>query len=138
MQNLAIVVCICSILSAVVTSETEDRNVNYDAFYDAFIGMSTAITQVIGTNSETDHLRFTQTLDHFNNLSKETWEQHYAINEDYRIPDGPAILFLTAQYSSPSELIKDKKYPVVEYAKRLNATLFMLEHRYFGSSQPFS
>ncbi|MFH4978663.1 hypothetical protein AB6A40_005372 [Gnathostoma spinigerum] len=138
MQHPSIAACIFSVLFVVTASAIGNGNAKYDAFYDGFIGLSTAITQVIGKDNGTDHLLFNQTLDHFNNSNTKTWEQHYVINTAYYVTGGPAILFLTAQHSSPSELIKDGKYGVVKYAKHLNASLFMLEHRYFGSSQPFT
>ncbi|MFH4978675.1 hypothetical protein AB6A40_005384 [Gnathostoma spinigerum] len=137
MQHPSIVVYIFLTHFAVINSENGDEGVKYDGFYDAFIGLSTALTQVIGEDEQADYLRFTQTLDHFNNSNTKTWEQHYVINEKYHNSGGRAILFLTAQHSSPNELIYEEKYPVVMYAKEVNATLFMLEHRYFGSSQPF-
>ncbi|MFH4975677.1 hypothetical protein AB6A40_002386 [Gnathostoma spinigerum] len=137
MQYVSTVVYIFSILFVVTVSETGSENVKYDPFYDAFIGLSTPLTQVVGKDGRTDHLVFKQTLDHFSKSKQGTWEQHYAMNKKYYNSGGPAILFLTAQHSSPNELIEDDKYPVVQYAKELKAALFMLEHRYFGLSQPF-
>lgn len=77
-----------------------------------------------------------QTLDHFTEGATDTFEQRYAENLQYFNGTGPMILFLGGE--SAIENILSYLYTglAVDLAKQNGAALYMLEHRYYGSSFP--
>ncbi|KAI6190934.1 putative serine protease K12H4.7 [Aphelenchoides bicaudatus] len=78
---------------------------------------------------------FDQQLDHFNSSSKK-FNQLYYINDDFYAKGAPDFLLI----AEPGEMhyghISEKDRPIVQYAKEVKARLWILEHRFYGASQP--
>uniref|UniRef100_A0A914YQ25 Serine carboxypeptidase n=1 Tax=Panagrolaimus superbus TaxID=310955 RepID=A0A914YQ25_9BILA len=62
----------------------------------------------------------------------------YWKNDEFNLEsDGPQFLFLGGETEASSFDVLYQIYPHVQYAKAINATLWTLEHRFYGKSQPF-
>ncbi|CAK79704.1 unnamed protein product (macronuclear) [Paramecium tetraurelia] len=80
-------------------------------------------------------LWFTQKLDHNDPTSKEVFRQRYHVYDDYVVRNQPesVILYICGEWTCDgigSGLTFDA-------AQQLKALVLVLEHRYFGQSQPF-
>ncbi|XP_061345634.1 probable serine protease EDA2 isoform X2 [Gastrolobium bilobum] len=83
------------------------------------------------TNEE---LWFSQTLDHFSPYDHCNFQQRYYEYLDYfRAPDGPIFLVICGESSCNG--IKNDYISVL--AKKFQAAVVSLEHRYYGKSSPF-
>uniref|UniRef100_A0A7E4UZ86 Serine protease K12H4.7 n=1 Tax=Panagrellus redivivus TaxID=6233 RepID=A0A7E4UZ86_PANRE len=93
------------------------------------------------TNSQCDTTyeegNFTQPLDHFNSSITDTWQQYYQYNTNYATP-GSNIVFFMLGGESPigAKWICRSDYAYLQWAKKYGATVFQVEHRYFGRSRP--
>lgn len=75
-----------------------------------------------------------QQLDHFNPFNTQTWSQRYFTNTQFYKPGGPVFLMINSEGAAVSGwLIHGQWY---KYAKQNNALMFLLEHRFYGASQP--
>lgn len=45
-------------------------------------------------------------------------------------------MFISGESPAESDWISDEDIPLLKWAKRYNAMLYMVEHRFYGSSQP--
>lgn len=77
---------------------------------------------------------FTQTLDHFNPTDIRTWQQRYFTNASFYKPGGPVFLMIGGE--GPANPIWLVEGAWISYAKRVNAYLLSLEHRFYGKSHP--
>ncbi|VEN34992.1 unnamed protein product, partial [Callosobruchus maculatus] len=78
---------------------------------------------------------FTQYLDHSDASHAKTFKQRYFVDEQYASAEKDvAFLFIDGESESSEDFIKSGEW--VESAKKFNASLFLLEHRYFGKSIP--
>lgn len=77
---------------------------------------------------------FLQKLDHFNPTEGRTWKQQYFSNGSFYRPGGPVFLMIGGE--GPANPVWLVEGSWIEYAKRLNAYLFQLEHRFYGKSHP--
>ncbi|KAI1723580.1 serine carboxypeptidase s28 domain-containing protein [Ditylenchus destructor] len=77
-----------------------------------------------------------QKLDHFSKNSG-TFKQRYFLNTQYKNNQSLHILFTEGDNVANASRITNTDYPHVGYAKSLGATLWALEHRYYGQSRPF-
>uniref|UniRef100_A0A1I7RJZ9 Serine protease K12H4.7 n=1 Tax=Bursaphelenchus xylophilus TaxID=6326 RepID=A0A1I7RJZ9_BURXY len=93
-------------------------------------------TQAVNENLLPESQWFNQKLDHFDIFSTETWRQQYFVNESYYHPGGPQILYVYGGSAASGVEIITEASPIVQYAKAVNARLWLLEHRYYGKSQP--
>jgi len=92
----------------------------------------TAAVSDVNTNT------FSQTKDHASSSDTSTFDQRFFNNTLYA--NGSQIHFLYvegANVADPSK-IGDETYPIVALAKSVGATLWLLEHRFYGQSRPFS
>ncbi|KAH7708094.1 Protein PCP-3 [Aphelenchoides avenae] len=80
---------------------------------------------------------FTQKLDHFDSSNTVTWQQRYFVNDKYYKPGGPIFLIFGQEGPSGEGEILYEPLPEVTWAKKLNAMIFSLEHRFYGKSRPF-
>jgi serine protease 16 len=82
-------------------------------------------------------LYFDQTLDHFapNNEEVVYFQQRYYVNDTFRTSGGPAFLIIGGESALQSTSVI--RGAVVEMAAKYGATLFALEHRFYGVSSPF-
>ena len=77
---------------------------------------------------------FKNRIDHFNHVSKATYSQRYWESEDYwDHASGPMILHIFGE--SPARVLGTNSMSF-ELAKKLHGKVFMLEHRFYGISQP--
>ena len=75
--------------------------------------------------------------DHFDVNNHEKFAQRYYQNLDYSGPQfSTAIVYIGGESPLSSSSITNGS--IVELAKRLNASIYSLEHRYFGESQLFN
>ncbi len=79
---------------------------------------------------------FTQWVDHFDQQNGGTWKQRYFVNDQYYQKGGPVFLMLGGEgTANPIWLVENTQ--MVNYAQQFGALMFLIEHRYYGISQPF-
>ena len=80
-----------------------------------------------------EQLWFTNYIDH-NDLSAGTYQQRYWVDNEYWTdPSGPNFIYFCGEYTcSPPA---DRHFPFQVGANK-NARLFVIEHRFYGQSQP--
>ncbi|KAI1731333.1 serine carboxypeptidase s28 domain-containing protein [Ditylenchus destructor] len=83
---------------------------------------------------------FTQTLDHFNDNDKRTFQQRYFVNTEWKSSTNGAvhILWLEGEGTASAFTVSNISLPHLALAKDLGATAWALEHRFYGKSQPFT
>jgi len=77
----------------------------------------------------------TQILDHFNAQDTRVYSQRYWVVSDYYKQGGPVFLYICGEYTCPG-VNQERLYPV-QLAQQHNALFLVLEHRFYGLSQPF-
>ena len=87
--------------------------------------------------NQTQYWYNSQLLDHFNLLENQTWSQRYWIVSDYYKPEinGPVFFYICGEYTCPG-LPNYRLFPL-ELAEEFGALIVVLEHRFYGLSQPF-
>ena len=87
---------------------------------------------------ETDFMayNFTQQLDHYNFTNRHlNFTQRYWVNDKYfDNKTGPVFLYICGE--STCKPPSDRSYPY-QVCQDLNCLFYVLEHRYYGASQPF-
>jgi len=77
---------------------------------------------------------FEQIRDHFNAIDGRTWSQRFWENMEHYKVGGPAFIMIGGEgEASPGWLNYGQWY---KWAEENNAAMFLLEHRYYGQSQP--
>ncbi|KAI6212673.1 putative serine protease K12H4.7 [Aphelenchoides besseyi] len=79
---------------------------------------------------------FTQVLDHFDSTIKIKWNQRYWQNDQFYRVGGPQFLHVGSNDEEVPDVVSDSDYPMVQWAKKYNARLWNLEHRFWGQSRP--
>jgi hypothetical protein len=75
-------------------------------------------------------------VDHFDPQNNGTWQQRYFANMQYYSAGGPVFLMLGGEgTANPIWLQADTQ--MVLWAKQFGAAMFLIEHRFYGDSQPF-
>ncbi|KAI6218566.1 Peptidase S28 family-containing protein [Aphelenchoides besseyi] len=64
------------------------------------------------------------------------WQQRYWQNDKYYKEDGLQFLYIGGEGGETSSTITYPELPMVNWAKKLGARLWNLEHRFYGKSQP--
>lgn len=62
------------------------------------------------------------------------------MNEDYFVENGPEFLYIggEAPLSGGNLVVTNERiYPMMEWASKLKARVWALEHRFYGHSRPF-
>uniref|UniRef100_A0A914Y571 Uncharacterized protein n=1 Tax=Panagrolaimus superbus TaxID=310955 RepID=A0A914Y571_9BILA len=82
-----------------------------------------------------------QPLDHFNISENATWSQRYWNNTNFYNPNcfgQNCIIFLMIGGNSGinEKWISNPNVTYLQWAKKLKALVFLLEHRFYGESQP--
>jgi len=77
-----------------------------------------------------------QPIDHFNTSDKRTYNQVFFTNDQYYKDGGPIFVFIGGESAADQYWISSK-LPLTDWAKKYNAMLFEVEHRFYGDSQPF-
>lgn len=103
-----------------------------------FIGFCLLRNFVLEFPKGIDTKIYKNSLDHFNQLDDTKFDQRYYENLSFVPEDGfnVAILYFGGESPLGSSSVLSGSH--IELAKRLNAALFGLEHRFFGESQPFN
>uniref|UniRef100_G3UK74 Serine protease 16 n=1 Tax=Loxodonta africana TaxID=9785 RepID=G3UK74_LOXAF len=78
---------------------------------------------------------FRQKLDHFSKSSSPSWTQRYFINDAFYKPRGPVFLMISGSWTVCESWLSINN-TWVSYAERLGALFLLLEHRFYGHSQP--
>uniref|UniRef100_A0A914WLA3 C-type lectin domain-containing protein n=1 Tax=Plectus sambesii TaxID=2011161 RepID=A0A914WLA3_9BILA len=81
---------------------------------------------------------YTQKLDHFDNTTQRTFQQRYWYNPAYLKSGGPIFLMLGGEGPASSSWITTDSLYFDTMAKKYNAAMFELEHRYYGETRPTS
>eukprot|EP01016_Furgasonia_blochmanni_P053039 TRINITY_DN8522_c0_g1_i1.p2 TRINITY_DN8522_c0_g1~~TRINITY_DN8522_c0_g1_i1.p2 ORF type:complete len:524 (+),score=167.50 TRINITY_DN8522_c0_g1_i1:64-1635(+) len=77
-----------------------------------------------------------QKVDHFNVTDTRIFSQRYwETNRFYDVVNGPVILYICGEYTCPS--IPEQRTFALQLARYFKAKILVLEHRYYGASQPF-
>jgi len=73
-------------------------------------------------------------VNHYNYLDTRTYKQRYWVNDKYWDQEsGPVFLYICGEYAC--SVPAARLYPFMVGAEN-NALLMVLEHRYYGESQP--
>jgi len=78
---------------------------------------------------------FTQKLDHTSLEDTRTFEQRYFVYSDYAKGENAPVFLYIGSEAELSGISPYRSY--VQQAKKYNAHVIALEHRYYGQSQPF-
>lgn len=54
----------------------------------------------------------------------------------YQSPNGAVFLMISGEDEASRNWLANTRLPYVQLADRLNASIFLLEHRFYGSSRP--
>jgi len=79
-------------------------------------------------------LWYNQTLDHFKPGDARTWLQRYWINWQFYKDGGPVLLMIGGEGEANPVWMTTGAWK--DYAKKNNAAMILLEHRYYGKSYP--
>lgn len=75
-----------------------------------------------------------QNLDHLIGNASGTFTQRYLYSQQYTLHQRTAFLYVSG-VEGPNVVLDDRT-PIVKTAKQFGATIFTLEHRYYGESKP--
>jgi len=76
-----------------------------------------------------------QLVDHFSPLDNRTFSQRYWVVPDYYDPkSGPVFMYICGEYTCPG-VMPERQFPIMVAAQQ-KALIVVLEHRYYGLSQP--
>lgn len=80
---------------------------------------------------------FDQSIDHLGALTGQTFQQRYWVDSQYATSDDAPVLYHMCGESDASQayFFTDS---IVQWAQALGARMVFLEHRYYGTSQPFA
>ncbi|XP_003742341.1 putative serine protease K12H4.7 [Galendromus occidentalis] len=79
----------------------------------------------------------TQRMNHFDPADRRTWKQRYMVNDEFYREGGPVFLLLGGEGEASISWV-EKNTHVMLMAKKHNALVFQLEHRFYGQSRPTS
>ncbi|KAF2892028.1 hypothetical protein ILUMI_14145 [Ignelater luminosus] len=77
---------------------------------------------------------FTQILDHTNSDDGRTWQQRFYVNDEFHSNNGPAFLFIGGEGEMSPYWATNGAW--VQHARKFKALCFVVEHRFYGKSQP--
>ncbi|KAF8371111.1 hypothetical protein PRIPAC_77540 [Pristionchus pacificus] len=77
----------------------------------------------------------TQRVDHFDGTNAKTWKQRFFYNTEYQKADSNVnLLYISGEEMASGSLVYGGAQ--VDYAMKLNAPIYALEHRFYGESIP--
>ncbi|VDM48499.1 unnamed protein product [Toxocara canis] len=78
-----------------------------------------------------------QKLDHFNESDKRRWNQWFIHRKSRsQSPNGPIFLIIGGEGAADRNWLANQGLPHVLLADRMNASIYLLEHRFYGNSRP--
>jgi len=81
-----------------------------------------------------DAMWYEQKLDHFDIMNSPTWNQRYWANLDHYVEGGPAMIMIGGEAEASPGWLNYGLWSTL--AEESNAAMFLLEHRFYGQSQP--
>ncbi|CAG2162365.1 unnamed protein product [Oppiella nova] len=81
---------------------------------------------------------YDQRLNHLDAKDNRTFKQIYYTDDSHYKSGGPVFVYIEGEANASPEWITSSASYVVQSAKQFNAFLVLLEHRYYGESQPFN
>ena len=84
--------------------------------------------------SQFEESTFENYIDHFNMLDSRTYKQRYWKSDQYWDGKGPIFLYICGEYRCT---VPDTRLYPFMVGSQYNAQFMVLEHRYYGDSQPF-
>jgi len=79
-----------------------------------------------------------QPTDHFSTSGSTTFSQRYFSNDQYVNGSQVHFLYVEGGQEVDSSKIGDPTMPIVALASKVGAKLWLLEHRFYGQSRPFT
>lgn len=117
-------------------------SIRFGRHWKGFVGEPSKIEDTL--NQETfEELWFNQKLDHFSSLNSDEesiWKQRYFVNEKFYLSNNynrnasPIFLMINGEAKASSKWMHQGAW--IHYAKTFDALCFLLEHRFYGQSQP--
>mmetsp|Transcript_15867 Transcript_15867/g.29059 ORF Transcript_15867/g.29059 Transcript_15867/m.29059 type:complete len:449 (-) Transcript_15867:27-1373(-) len=103
--------------------------------YAGLLASSLAITPIAYNQTQ---LEFNQTIDHFHLPLQDAgiFTQRYWVVDDYFNPSQQRVFLLLCGEAECPGVNTARLFPIIA-AKNFNALIFVLEHRYYGESQPY-
>ncbi|VDL86639.1 unnamed protein product, partial [Nippostrongylus brasiliensis] len=75
---------------------------------------------------------FTQPVNHFDSANPDTFQQRYFKNGQWAQPGGPMFLMIGGEGPESSRWVLNENITYLTWAKKFGATVYLLEHRYYG------
>ncbi|CAI2354978.1 unnamed protein product [Caenorhabditis sp. 36 PRJEB53466] len=85
-------------------------------------------------SSSVETKTFNQNIDHFNETDTRTFQQKFFKNTRWARPGGPNFLLIGGETAASSAWVTSSDLPWLQLAQTYGATVYMLEHRYYGDS----
>ncbi|CAL2039664.1 unnamed protein product [Caenorhabditis brenneri] len=77
---------------------------------------------------------FRQRVDHFNNQNANFFQQKFYKNAQWAQPGGPNFLMIGGEGPESSRWVLNENITYLTWAKKYGATVYLLEHRFYGDS----
>ncbi|MFH4977503.1 hypothetical protein AB6A40_004212 [Gnathostoma spinigerum] len=77
-----------------------------------------------------------QPLDHFNTTREQILLQNFWHNPEYYKKGGPVFLMISGDNDGKISWLLNPEVHIARCAKKFGASIFLLEHRYYGKSKP--
>uniref|UniRef100_A0A1I7XDJ0 DDE_3 domain-containing protein n=1 Tax=Heterorhabditis bacteriophora TaxID=37862 RepID=A0A1I7XDJ0_HETBA len=77
---------------------------------------------------------FSQPYDHFDNQNPKRFQQRYHKNGQFSKEGGRNFLIIGGEGPANKNWVLDTKLPILKWAQEFEATVYLLEHRYYGNS----
>lgn len=122
-----------AILAVSLAAPTEKRKPSLRKLFERRMPFQEPTTNPI-TPSNVTLLTVIQRLDNFNAANLNTWQQRYFMNDEFYQPGSPIFLYLGGEWPITGDRLTNSH--MYDIARDLNASLLILEHRYYGESRP--
>ncbi|CAI5447556.1 unnamed protein product [Caenorhabditis angaria] len=77
---------------------------------------------------------FRQRVDHFDNTNSNYFQQKYFKNSQWAKPNGPNFLMIGGEGPESARWVLNENITYLTWAQKYGATVYLLEHRYYGDS----
>lgn len=124
---IKLIVIVSALIAVTIAAPTEKRKVSLRNFY-----REPAVDGPIPANVTL--LTVTQRVDNFNPINLDTWQQRFFMNDEFFQPGSPIFVFLGGASAITEQRLTSSHMHSI--ARDLNASLFHLEHRFYGESRP--
>ncbi|VDM41706.1 unnamed protein product [Toxocara canis] len=123
------------------TSETEVVPSHIPKFFmgrpvRGFIGEPGVPSKIVDYPKDFIAGTITMPVDHFDATNTNTFQQRYWYNPQYYKPDGPQFLYIGGESTADIKWVTNPDVQIMSAARKFNAAVYLLEHRYYGESWP--